>query len=387
MEGFYRDTWVEINLDALKENVRNIRKMLPENVRFMAAVKANGYGHGAVDVAKAALEEGASYLGVAILDEALAIRKAGITAPILVMGYVRPENVKLAIEKDIELTVFQGEWLEKTLEFLDGTTKELKCHIKIDTGMGRIGIRTKEEGNALISVLKNSSNFIVNGIYTHFATADELDVTYYKKQQQRFREMVTWFEQELEKEIELKHCGNSAATLRFPDELYNMVRVGIAMYGLTPSTEMKDLIPVSLKEVFSLHSTVTHIKHLPEGHGVSYGATYRATGQEWVATVPIGYADGWIRANSGGFVLINGSKAPIVGRICMDQMMIALPEYVAIGTEVTLIGKQENEIVSMDDVAKRLNTINYEIPCTISYRVPRVVIENKEVRHVHNEIF
>ncbi|MBU9710431.1 alanine racemase [Evansella tamaricis] len=385
MVEYYRDTWAEINLDAIKENVKNIKRLIPDNVKFMAAVKANGYGHGAVEVAKAAIEAGASSLGVAILDEALAIRKAGITDPVLVMGYVKPEYVDIAIENNITLTAFHGEWVEKVAS-LTHLTKKVILHVKIDTGMGRIGIRSEEEGNALISSLNKYSNFEVEGIYTHFATADELDTTYYRKQQESFEKMVNWFERELGKDIPVKHCGNSATTLRFHQELYNMVRVGIAMYGLTPSEEMRDLLPFPLKEAFSLHSRVSHIKQIPKGHGVSYGATYRTTDSEWVATIPIGYADGWIRANSGGEVLINGNRVPIVGRICMDQMMVTVPTFVPVGTKVTLIGKQGEQHIPMDEVAKRLDTINYEVPCTISYRVPRVVIENNGIFNIKNEV-
>ena len=173
----------------------------------------------------------------------------------------------------------------------------------------------------------------------------------------------------------MKHCGNSATALRFPEKGFNMVRIGIAMYGLSPSENMKEKLPFPLKEVFSLHSKVTHVKRVEEGEGISYGATYRTNDKEWIATVPIGYADGWLRANSPGEVLINGRRCPIVGRICMDQMMVALHEPVPIDTKVTLIGRQGDEYISVDEVAKRLNTINYEIPCMISYRVPRYPIE------------
>lgn len=375
----YRDTWAEIDLDAIEHNVKQMKKMLPDGVQIMAAVKANGYGHGAVDVARVALNAGAVYLGVALLDEALELREAGIEAPILVLGYVRPEDAILAAEKNIQLTIFQSEWVRQAADYLLGTKTPLKCHIKIDSGMGRLGIRTMEEGNPLIDILKRYSIFHIEGMYTHYATADELDLAYLKEQQQTFVEMSNSIEKAWGKPIRMKHCGNSATALRFSHACYDMIRYGISMYGLSPSEEMKHLLPFPLKEAFSLHSRIVHVKKLPEGSGISYGATYKTSGNEWIGTVPIGYADGWIRANSGGHVLVNGQRVPIVGRICMDQMMISLPYEVEVGTKVTIIGKQGKECVSVDEVANRLNTINYEVPCVISARVPRIPVRNNNL--------
>ncbi|SDZ13153.1 alanine racemase [Evansella caseinilytica] len=383
---FYRDTWVEVDLDAIEANVRQLKKLLPSNVQVMAVVKANGYGHGAVQVAEAAMEAGADMLGVALLDEALALRKAGIVAPILVLGYVRPENADLAAENNIAVTVFQREWLEKAAAATKSQQK-ITCHIKIDTGMGRLGIRTAEEGKALVNLLKKYPFFEVQGIFTHFATADELNTSYQENQQKLFAAAVAEIERLLEKEIPVKHCSNSAAALRFSDQYYNLIRFGISMYGLSPSREIKPLLPFPLQEAFSLHSKITRVKQMPEGAGISYGATYKTSEEEWIGTIPIGYADGWIRANSGGEVLVKGKKATIVGRICMDQLMITLPEKVDVGTVVTLIGKQGSVRISMDDVAARLNTINYEIPCTITARVPRVYRKNGKVIDCENNVF
>lgn len=376
---FYRDTWAEIDLDAIAHNIKQLKMMLPERTQIMAAVKANGYGHGAVNIARVALDAGATYLGVAILDEALELREVGIDVPILVLGYVPPEFVKLAAKKNIGLTIFQGEWIKQAAEFIKGSDTSVKCHIKIDTGMGRLGIRTMEEGHPLIDILKQYPVFHIEGIYTHYATADELDVAYLQSQQQTFAQLVTTFEATWGKDIQIKHCGNSATALRFSDACYDMVRFGISMYGLSPSEEMKPLLPFSLKEAFSLHSRIVHVKKLPAGSGISYGATYKTSGNEWIGTVPIGYADGWIRANSGGDVLVNGQRVPIVGRICMDQMMISLPYEVEVGTKVTLIGKQGKEHIPVDEVAARLNTINYEVPCVISSRVPRVTVRTNKL--------
>ncbi|UTR13407.1 alanine racemase [Salipaludibacillus sp. LMS25] len=383
-QSFYRDTWVEVNLDAISENVKAIKGNLPEGVHVMAVVKANAYGHGAVEVATEALAAGATYLGVAILDEALALRQAGIKAPILVLGLVRPADCQLAADNDIALTVFQKDWFQTAAAYLSGRT-QLRCHIKMDTGMGRLGLRTVEEIDEIIPAIRQIPNLVVEGLFTHLATADEVDMPYFEKQQTRFSQLVKRFEKKYGAEIPLKHCANSAAALRFGDRSYNLVRLGIAMYGLSPSPAIKPLLPVPLHEAFTLQSNITHIKKLPKGEGVSYGVTYETTGAEWIATVPIGYADGWIRANQSGDVLVNGERAPIVGRICMDQMMILLQKPVKVGTTVTLIGNNNGEVLSMDEVAERLNTINYEIPCVISYRVPRVIKRNGKVVKVYNK--
>ena len=377
---YYRDTWAEIQLDYLQENVLSVRNHLPTDVDIFAVVKANGYGHGDVQVARTALEAGAHGLCVAFLDEALALRKNGIDVPILVLGASRPEDASIAAKNNISLTVFQKDWLEKAILTLNNHS--LSVHVKCDTGMGRIGIRNKSELKNIVNVIEINDNLIFEGIFTHFATADVLNTDYYEAQLHRFMEMVD----ALEKKPRYIHCANSAATLRFPQSGFNAVRLGIAMYGLSPSDEMSNLIPFSLKEVFSLHTKIVHVKKLSPGESISYGATYQTKNEEWIATLPIGYADGWIRKLQGQVVLVEGKEAPIVGRICMDQCMIRLPYYMPIGTNVTLIGKQEGLFISINDIANKLETINYEIPCTISKRVPRVYIKNGEVAEIRNEL-
>ncbi|WP_236634902.1 alanine racemase [Alteribacter lacisalsi] len=388
--AFYRDTWAEVNLNAIENNVRAISRGLPAEAGFMAVVKANAYGHGAVDVARTALHAGASTLGVAILDEALALRHAGIEAPILVLGYVRPEDAPLAVRYNITLTVFQADWIKEAASQIKPGTGSLKCHLKVDTGMGRIGLRTEEEGDALAWEVKaHDGLFLLEGIYTHFATADEIDDAYIREQHSRFAHFLEWFKNRTGIKHPVVHSANSATALRYKDYAYTLVRVGISMYGLVPSEEIAGEITVPLEEAFSLHSRITHVKRLEKGEAVSYGATYRAEKSgEWIATIPIGYADGWIRANAaGGEVLVDGRRAPIVGRICMDQMMVKLPDKVERGTKVTLIGRQGSSMISADEVACRLGTINYEIPCMISYRVPRAIYRDGALVHLHNEVF
>ncbi|MCL6585409.1 MAG: alanine racemase [Anoxybacillus sp.] len=381
MGSFHRDTWAEVDLDAIFHNVASLRAFLPEETAIMAVVKANAYGHGDVQVAKTALEAGASHLAVAFLDEALALRQKGIHAPILVLGATRPEDIDLAAQQQISLTIFQQEWLEKAKQHHQSGLP-VSFHLKMDTGMGRLGVKEEGETKRIVAVMDDHPHFSLEGVYTHFATADEIDTDYFSFQYETFLRMLEW----LPYRPKWVHCGNSATSLRFPAKVFNIVRFGIAMYGLSPSLAMKPYLPFTLKEAFSLHSRVVHVKRLLPGEKVSYGATYTAEQEEWVGTVPIGYADGWIRKLQNFRVLVNGKKVPIIGRICMDQLMIRLPSYVPIGTKVTLIGQQADEKITMDEVAQYLDTINYEIPCTISYRVPRIFLRNKSIMEVRNAV-
>ncbi|WP_060788828.1 alanine racemase [Geobacillus zalihae] len=381
MDEFHRDTWVEIDLDAIYDNVANLRRFLPEGTQIMAVVKANAYGHGDAQVAATALEAGASRLAVAFLDEALALRKKGIDAPILVLGASRPEDVALAAEHRIALTVFRSDWLEKASSLYNGSTP-IHFHLKMDTGMGRLGVKDEEETKRIAALIDRHPPFVLEGVYTHFATADEVNTDYFSYQYARFLHMLDW----LPLRPPLVHCANSAAALRFSDRAFNMVRFGISMYGLAPSPDIKPLLPYELKEAFSLHSRLVHVKKLQPGEKVSYGATYTAQTEEWIGTIPIGYADGWLRRLQHFHVLVGGRRAPIVGRICMDQCMIRLPEPLPVGTKVTLIGRQGDEVISIDDVARHLGTINYEVPCTIGYRVPRIFFRNKRIMEVRNAV-
>jgi alanine racemase len=380
-KGFYRDTWAEINLDHISENILSFKKILPKQVDIIAVVKANAYGHGDVQIARSALEAGASYLAVAFIDEAIALRKKGINAPILVLGASRPGDVQIASRYEISLTVFQKEWLHEAKAILKKNEK-LTVHLKLDTGMGRIGIRNKEDLAEMESLIDEDERFVLEGIYTHFATADELDQKYFQSQLLKFQEMISI----LKTHPRYIHCSNSAAALRFPGAYYNAVRIGIAMYGLTPSLEMEEELPFALHEAFSLRTRLVHVKQLHKGDKVSYGATYEASGDEWIGTIPIGYADGWIRKLSGQEVLVGGERAPIVGRVCMDQCMIKLPRALPIGTIVTLIGQQNGQKISINEIAGKLETINYEIPCLIASRVPRLYQKEGKIVDIKNTL-
>ncbi|MCY7773985.1 alanine racemase [Bacillus licheniformis] len=382
LKPFYRKTWAEIDLTALKENVRNMKRHIGEHVHLMAVVKANAYGHGDAQVAKAALAEGASILAVALLDEALSLRAQGIEEPILVLGAVPPEYASIAAEKRIIVTGYSVGWLKDVLGFLNEAEAPLEYHLKIDTGMGRLGCKTEEEIKEMMEMTESSDKLNCTGVFTHFATADEKDTDYFNMQLDRFKELIT----PLPLDRLMVHSSNSAAGLRFREQLFNAVRFGIGMYGLAPSTEIKDELPFRLREVFSLHTELTHVKKIKKGESVSYGATYTAQRDEWIGTVPVGYADGWLRRLAGTEVLIDGKRQKIAGRICMDQFMISLAEEYPVGTKVTLIGKQKDEWISVDEIAQNLQTINYEITCMISSRVPRMFLENGSIMEIRNPI-
>ncbi|MDF2947915.1 MAG: alanine racemase [Bacillales bacterium] len=379
----YRNTYAEINLDNIKYNIQSISQIIGANKEIMAIVKAEAYGHGAIEVARASLDAGATMLGVALLDEAVNLRLNGISCPILVMGYVDPSYANIAANMDISVTAVDLTWIKKLeSERLDN---RVKVHVKIDTGMNRLGLKSVVELNQLIQVLQENPNIVLEGVFTHFATADELDQNLYQKQKELFKLYLS----ELKNnniDVRYIHSSNSAGSIRFPDDIYNICRIGIAMYGLAPSVEIIEEIPFELRRVMSLHSTISSVKKVGVGDSISYGATYKSTREEWIATVPIGYADGWRRSLQGHYVLVDGNKCEIIGRVCMDQIMIRLPYEVETGSKVTLIGKQEDIEITADDIALFLGTINYEVTCMISSRVPRIFFENKSIIKVENHL-
>lgn len=375
---YFRDTWAEINLDYITYNVESMIKHIGEEAELFAVVKANAYGHGDIEVAKTALKAGATYLAVATLDEAFALRNKGIDAPILVLGLTRPEDAGLAEQAGITLTVCQAEWLMKAAPFIN---KEVKVHVKMDSGMGRLGIKSKEEWGIFQYQLQQGK-FHVEGVFTHFATADELEKAYFNEQLSTFNEMISW----MDEQPRYIHASNSAAGLRHPEAKFNAVRFGISMYGMSPSSEIKNHLPFKLKEAFSLHTKIVHVKKLLPGEKVSYGATYEAEKEESIGTLPIGYADGWIRRLATQEVLVNGRRVSIVGRICMDQCMIRISEEEQVGDVVTLIGTQNGQTISVDDIANTLETINYEVTCQIGMRIPRIYIQDQTKISTRNGI-
>lgn len=382
MKPYCRDTWVEVNLDAIGANVRAFRAHIPKQTGIMAVVKADGYGHGSVQVAREAIAAGASSLGVAMLDEAIVLRKAGITEPVLVLGYTPLDSVERAHAWDVELTAYHADWIREANQLLlqNGSVgKPLGIHLKTDTGMGRIGVRTIAELLAVTEALTASERLAWTGIFTHFACADEPDTRHVNAQHDRFQVMLAAL-REKGYRLPAVHCCNSAAAIVFPEWGYDTIRLGISLYGLYPSPYVKERQDIQLVPALSLKTRIAHVKTADEPFTVSYGATYTAQAGEQVATLPIGYADGFSRAFSNrGIALHNGLRASIVGRVCMDQTMIRIDQGDArVGDEVVLYGKQGSEEFSLDEAAAMLGTINYEVPCMLNARVPRIYLRNYE---------
>ncbi|WP_156290043.1 alanine racemase [Oceanobacillus salinisoli] len=379
--GSYRDTWAEISLDAIKDNVKAFKNHIQSNTKFMAVIKADGYGHGAIEIAREALDAGADYLAVALLDEAIRLRHAQIDAPLLVLGYTGISSVEAledAIDRDITLTVFTEDVARKIVETADKRKKAARVHIKVDSGMNRIGIKEKEKVLELAQILQ-SEYVHIEGIFTHFADADNTDSAYTEKQFEQFLK-VTRFLEDHGIDIPIKHCCNSAGTIAYPQMHLDMVRVGISLYGLYPSEHLRENI--TLKQVMSFRTKPVLIKTVDAGEPISYGCTYIPESKVKVATIPVGYADGFTRALSNkGNVTVNGKRAPIVGRICMDQSMIDVSDIKDVNEEnvFTIFGDPGDGFISLAEVAEQLHTIHYEIVCLIGKRVPRVYIKDGKV--------
>ena len=365
----YRNTWAEIDLSAIEHNAKELQRLLPEGSKMMGVIKADGYGHGSVETAKVLLDTGVDFLVVALFEEALKLRQAGITEPILVLGRVNPEHAPVAAEQNITLSVFQKDWVDKARQ--EQLTKPLSVHIEFETGMNRTGICTEEDLGIIVSALKKAENINITGAYTHFAEADEEESPLYFSQRDRYYQMLKALREIYDQPI-LAHMGNSAAGIQYSDEMLDYTRFGVSLYGMYPSKAIKGLENVELKQAMSVYSELSQVKQVKKGEVISYGGTYEAQGNEWIGTVPIGYADGWKRKLQGFHVLVNGKKCPIVGRICMDSMMVKLDQEYEPGQQVTLIGEDNGSFISMDDVADHLETICYEIPVMLTSRVPRL---------------
>lgn len=363
---YYRPTKITVDLHAIQSNIENFKKQLLPNVQLIAVVKANAYGHGDVEVARTAIEAGASMLAVATPEEAVHLREYFPSIGILLLGASPVQFAEVAARLNISLTVFSVEWLEQ-LE-LDSFPTPLKVHIKVDTGMGRIGVTTAEEFKALYQFIKSKEQLELEGMFTHFATADEEDASYFRKQAEKFESMLSL----CSVKPKIVHVANTATALAKDKAYqYDAVRFGISMYGLAPSDYVETVLPFKLERAMSLETELVHVKELNPGEGVGYGASFIAEVKCIVGTLPIGYADGLIRKLSGQDVLIDGKRVPIIGRICMDQCMILLPKAYNVGEKVQLIGKQGSEEITFDEWAKRIGTINYELPCILTSRIPR----------------
>ena len=360
MQEYYRDTWAEIDLDAITHNVKQIKDLHPTKEIF-AVVKANGYGHGDAEVSKVAIEAGVSCLAVSGLDEALRLRNSGIEVPILVLGMTRLKDVLLAAENNISLTAHDEMWIEHLVSL--PLTTPVKVHLKIDSGMHRLGLMTEEQVQKNFNMLKTAPMVEVEGVFTHMATADS-DKEYLGHQIETFKRLIANLDLS---DVKYVHLENTATLLQKEFDFDHGIRLGLGLYGINPD---KEFIPIEfeLKPALKLLSNLVQVKKIKKGDKVGYGATYEAQEDEWIGVVPIGYADGWTRSHQGRHVIVNGYECEIIGRVCMDQMMIRLPKQFPMGTEVTLIG----DGMPVERVAKEVGTISYEILCLISDRVPRV---------------
>ncbi|MBE5958069.1 MAG: alanine racemase [Lachnospiraceae bacterium] len=362
--------YAKINLDYICENVKALQKKLKENTGSIAVIKTDGYGHGAVPIAKV-LSDIVDRYAVATVFEANNLIEHGIKNPIILLGYTQEATYDLAIEKEIRMVVYDYEMARKMNEHAEKLGKKALVNIALDTGMSRIGFLPTAESVDVIEQISKLDNIKLEGIFTHFAKADEYDKQSAKNQFDLYESFLKKLE-DRGVNIPIKHCANSAAVMEMPYTSLNMSRLGIAIYGLYPSEEISR--EIELKQAMSLHSHVIYVKEVEAGSGISYGHTFIADKKMKIATIPLGYGDGYFRNLSNkGVVLIKGKRVPIVGRVCMDQFMVDVTGMdVSIGDEVTLIGKDGDEMLTVDEIAKLAGTFNYELVCDLGKRVPRV---------------
>ena len=369
-------TWAEINLDNINFNLNNIKKILKEDTKICTVLKADAYGHGSVNIAKFLENKNVDYFAVARIEEAIELRQNNIKMPILCLGFVPEEYFEDAIKNNITLTVYSLEMAKKLNNICERLNTYINIHIKIDTGMSRIGFKVIEESIDEIDRIYNLKNLYIEGIYTHFAKADESDKDFTYTQIEGFKFIVNGIEKR-NINIPIKHVSNSAAVIDLPDLNLNMVRCGIILYGHYPSDEvLKDRI--KLKPAMTLKTRISHIKELKKDEGISYGLKYITSKPEKIATIPIGYADGFTRMQKNPKVCIKNSIFDVVGRICMDQCMVRIDKDIdiKIGDEVIIFGESN---ICVEDIANDLGTINYEIICMVSRRVDRIYKERNVV--------
>ena len=371
----YNRIYARINMDNLRFNIKKMKSMIKSDMKVLAVVKADAYGHGAVGVALR-IRDLADYYGVATIDEAVELRQAGITEPILIIGYTDSEDFPKLMEYNITQAVYDVAECKKLSDVAVGAGVKVKVHLKVDTGMGRIGFSADAFGVEEALKLKDMPGLDIEGIFSHYAKADELDKSYSHVQKEKFLSFIDGLEAG-GVSFAVKHIDNSAGTMEMDDNEFDMVRLGIVTYGLYPSDEVDK--SVEIRPVMSLISHISHIKTVEKGTSISYGGTYVADETRRIATVTVGYADGYPRAQSNlGRVIVRGQYAPIVGRVCMDQMMIDVTDIpdVSIKDEVILIGGTDDKYISVEEVAKYANSFNYELVCHIGRRVPHIYHED-----------
>lgn len=380
MNQYYRVHAV-IDLDAICHNIEEVKRVTGPDVRVMPVIKADGYGHGAVPIAKALNEIGVDAFAVAIIEEGITLRKNGITQPIVILGYTSEYQYSSLIQYEIQPTVFCYEMAESLSRIAAALGKDARIHIKLDTGMNRIGFKPTIESLETVKKISKLPHIIIEGIFTHFACADEADKTSAKKQKAEYDKFIGWLKEE-GIHIPLKHVSNSAAIIDMNAWKMDMVRSGIITYGLYPSEEVSKEV-LNLKPAMSLKTHIVYIKEVGSGEGVSYNHTFVTERNTKVATIPVGYADGYPRnLSSKGRVLIRGQYAPIIGRICMDQFMVDVTDIdgVQVMDEVTLIGQDGDHRISVEEAANAAGSFNYEFVCGISKRVPRVYMQHGKMK-------
>lgn len=377
----YSRVYAEIDLDAILYNMEAMRKNISPNTKIMAVIKADGYGHGAVEIAETI--DSLDYLygyAVATVEEGLILRNHGITKPILILGYAFPDQYEAMIKAEIRPTVFTREMAEELSGAADKIGMDCKIHFAIDTGMSRIGYQVTEEAADEMARLAKLPHIMVEGIFTHFARADETDKEPTYRQIALFQNMITMLE-ERGITIPIHHCSNSAGIVEVPEANMDLVRAGITLYGLWPSEEV-DRTKIDMKPALSLITHVAYVKELETGRAISYGGTYVTTEKRKIATIPVGYADGYARSLSNkGDVLIHGKRAPIRGRVCMDQFMVDVTDIPGVknGDEVILIGSDGEETITMEEVGAISGRFNYEFVCDLGKRIPRVFVHKGKI--------
>ena len=386
MEKILRPVWAEIDLDAIAYNMQNIKR-LAGNKEVIAVVKADCYGHGAVDVVPTLIENGASRLAVAVLTEGIELRKSGIKEPIMILGYTPEYLGEELINFDIEQTVYDLDYAKELSKIAVSMNSVAKIHIALDTGMGRIGFMPNEQSLKNVVEISKLPGIKIEGMFTHFSTADEKNKEYTNEQFKKYNDFSKALS-DLNVNIPIHDVSNSGAIMDMPETYLDAVRAGIILYGYYPSDEVKkENLP--LKHALTLKAKVAHVKEMEKDMYISYGRTFKTERKSKIATIPIGYADGYTRLlMPGAKVIINGKFAPIVGRICMDQCMIDVTDVgeVKTGDEVILLGQDGSLKYDADDYAKSLNTINYEILCMFKHRIPKVYLKNNEPFKVVNTI-
>ncbi|CAF1371119.1 unnamed protein product [Adineta steineri] len=378
--AYFRPTWIDINLSAIHSNVRLLKEYIGEKVHLMAVVKGNGYGHGMLEIAEASISAGATWLGVASFDEALTIRsKISYNIPILVLGYVPPQYLTLARQFCITVTGISLEWIQEAARIAQ---QPFDFHLKIDTGLNRLGLTTIDEVQAVMKMVSLNPNLNCTGVFTHFSTSEDIQNTsYFSQQLARFHTVLNVIPNRTNKII---HCANSGATLYQPQKpFFDMVRLGNALMG-PPNETLKYLLPMQLQNALSLHSILDLVKQLNPSAKVGYGSEYTATQHQWIGTIPMGYADGCHQQFRATNILVDRKRAPIIGRISMDQLMVALSRKYPTGTRVTFIGQQDSETILADEIAQKANQSRLEVFTSLSSRLPRIYRQDGSIVSIRN---